>query len=136
VVERESADGATWITAAHDGYLAPFGLIHRRRLYVARDGEDVRGEDTFEGRHDGSFALRFHLHPEVKVSLMQTGAAALLRLPSGLAFRFQVSGAALDLEPSIYLGGAQPRRSEQLVATGRPAGGTTVKWAFRRIVGR
>ena len=67
---------------------------------------------------------------------MQTGAAALLRLPSGLAFRFQVSGAALDLEPSIYLGGAQPRRSEQLVATGRPAGGTTVKWAFRRIVGR
>ncbi len=136
VVERESADGATWITAAHDGYVAPFGLIHRRRLYVARDGEDVRGEDTFEGRHDGGFAVRFHLHPDVKVSLMQTGSAALLRLPSGLAFRFQVSGASLDLEPSIYLGRAHMRRSEQLVASGRPAGGTTVKWAFRRIVGK
>jgi len=136
VVERESADGASWITAAHDGYVQPFGLIHRRRLYVARDGEDVRGEDTFEGRHDGTFAIRFHLHPDVKVSLMQTGAAAFLRLPSGLAFRFQVSGAALDLEPSIYLGGAHMRRSEQLVASGRPAGGTTVKWAFRRIVGK
>jgi uncharacterized heparinase superfamily protein len=136
VVERESADGATWITAAHDGYVEPFGVIHRRRLFVARDGEDVRGEDTFEGRHDGGFAIRFHLHPDVKVSLMQTGAAALLRLPSGLAFRFQVSGAALDLEPSIYLGRAQIRRSEQLVASGRPAGGTTVKWAFRRIVGK
>src|SRR5262249_11011459 len=119
VVERESADGATWITAAHDGYVQPFGVIHRRRLFVARDGEDVRAEDSFEGRHDGTFAIRFHLPPDVKVSLMQTGAAALLRLPSGLAFRFQVAGAALDLEPSIYLGGAHIRRSEQLVASGR-----------------
>ncbi|MBL8836744.1 MAG: heparinase II/III family protein [Alphaproteobacteria bacterium] len=133
VVERNSADGATWLTAAHDGYVAPFGLIHRRRLYVSAAGDDVRGEDIFEGRNECGFVLRFHLHPDVKASLMQTGSAALLRLPSGVAWRFQVAGAALDIEPSIYLGRPQVRRGEQLVAAGRPAGGATIKWALRRM---
>lgn len=131
VVERDSADGATWITASHDGYMAPFGISHRRRLYLTADGNDLRGEDILEGRCERGFAVRFHLHPDVKASLMQTGSAALLRLPSGAAFRFQVAGAALGIEPSIYLGSAQVRRSEQLVASGKPAGGATIKWALR-----
>ena len=64
------------------------------------------------------FTLRFHLHPDVQASLQQDGEAVLLRLRSGGGWRLRADGARLSLEESIYLGGAEPRRSEQVVLTG------------------
>lgn len=139
-VEREDQDGATWIDARHDGYIAPFGLIHRRRFYISPDGNDIRGEDVLsraEPRVQGgrSLALRFHLHPDVKSSLVQDGSAALLRLPSGAGWQMRASGGVIDLNESVYAGdGATQRRTEQIVITAPiKADHTTVKWALRRI---
>jgi uncharacterized heparinase superfamily protein len=108
-------------------------VIHRRRLFLGAGGEDLRGEDRLEGTKDGHFAIRFHLHPEVQVSLVQSGAAALLRLPKGGGWRFMARGAQMSLEPSVYLGDeSQSRRSEQIVLSGRIAADTTVSWSLRR----
>ena len=63
--ERIEGDGATLVEATHDGYVRAFGLVHRRRLYLADNGDDLRGEDTLEGPAGTPFALRFHLHPSV-----------------------------------------------------------------------
>lgn len=127
-VEREDADGATWIAAAHDGYAQNFGLTHRRRLYISPDGRDVRGEDGFEGAHDGTFAVRFHLHPDLRVEASANGA--VLTLASGAKARFQAAGGPVAIEPSIYLGRAPMRRAQQIVVTGRTPG-TTIKWALK-----
>jgi uncharacterized heparinase superfamily protein len=137
---REESDGATWIEARHDGYVQPFGLVHQRRLYVAADGNDIRGEDKLirrggSGRTGRAFAVRFHLHPEAQASLVQNGASVLLRLPSGAGWQLHAAGGTLDLNESVYAGKAgERRRSEQIVITG-PVGAeqTVVKWAFRRI---
>jgi uncharacterized heparinase superfamily protein len=130
---REDADGSTWLEVSHDGYGQPHGVIHRRRLFLGAAGDDLRGEDRLEGAKDGHFAIRFHLHPEVQVSLVQSGAAALLRLPKGGGWRFLARGAEMSLEPSIYLGDeSQSRRSEQIVLSGRFAADTSVSWALRR----
>ena len=53
-VQRQEANGAHWLEASHDGYLTAFGALHRRRLYMAESGEDIRGEDAIEAetRHD------------------------------------------------------------------------------------
>ena len=139
-VDHQEQDGATWIEASHDGYVEPFGLTHRRRLYLSADGSDLRGEDIlsrtqnkFEGGR--SFAVRFHLHPEVQASLVRDGSAVLLRLPSGAGWQMRASGGAIGLNESIYAGSpGEHRRSEQIVITGPvEATETTVKWAFRRI---
>ncbi|MBI3453604.1 MAG: heparinase II/III family protein [Rhodospirillales bacterium] len=138
---REEADGNIWIAGSHDGYLANFGVVHRRRLYLSHDGEDLRGEDTLVPQPGSAppaahaFTARFHLHPDVQASSIQNGAAVLLRLPSGTAWRFQTSGGALDIAESVYLGrrGAV-RRCEQIVATGALAAeGAALKWAFKRL---
>lgn len=137
--ERLEADGSVLVDASHDGYLRSFGLIHRRRLYLDDTGEDLRGEDLLEGDAKTPFAIRFHLHPSVQCSVIQNGAAALLRLPSGIGWRLRTSGGRLDLEDSIYLGsGDEPRRTRQIVITGETANpasgsdGAVVKWALRR----
>ena len=44
----------------------PFGAIHRRRLYLAESGEDIRGEDAVEAATPQPYTLRFHLHPSVQ----------------------------------------------------------------------
>ena len=131
--QRQEANGAHWLEASHDGWKKLFGAVHRRRLYMAESGEDVRGEDVVEAPTPQPFTLRFHLHPDVKASLQQDGEAVLLRLRSGGGWRLRADGARLSLEESIYLGGHQPRRTEQVVLTGYADGPQQVKWAISRV---
>ncbi len=84
--QRQEANGAHWLDASHDGYRQPFGAVHRRRLYMAESGEDIRGEDAVEAATPQPYTLRFHLHPVRSTpACRQDGEAVLLRLPSGAA---------------------------------------------------
>ena len=135
--ERAEAEGSQWIAAAHDGYAAQFGLRHARQLFLAADGEDLRGEDnlTGAGSAEAAFAIRFHLHPTVQVSLIQDGTAALLRLAGGTGFRLRAQGAQMSLAESVYLGSGEIKKTRQIVLAGKVgtgAEGATVKWAIRR----
>jgi uncharacterized heparinase superfamily protein len=134
---REEADGATLIDASHDGYAPPFGALHRRRLYLAADGGDLRGEDRLSRIRPGEIlpvTVRFHLHPDIRTSLLHDGTAALLRLPSGIGFRFDAAGGRLAVEESIYLGAEAPRRCEQIAIETTLAGDETiVKWSLKRV---
>lgn len=138
VARREEKDGAVMADARHDFYARKFGLVHRRRLYLAAGGEDLRGEDTLDGTGGRAFAIRFHLHPEVRASLLQ-GGGALLRLPGGSGWRLRADGASIALGDSIYFGqgyfghGGEMKRTQQIVLTGTTGEGeTTVRWALQR----
>jgi uncharacterized heparinase superfamily protein len=133
--ERLEADGNTWLDLSHDGYQGALGLVHRRRIYVNASGTDVRGEDTLEGTGEHRFAIRFHLHPSVKASLVKDGASVLLRLPDKSGWRMRCSGGVASLQESIYLGdGHESRRSEQIVISGGTSQGEAkVKWALTRL---
>ncbi len=133
--EPHEVGGAQWLEASHDGWRKPFGIIHRRRLYLAESGDDLRGEDLLE-MLDGTttppaFVLRFHLHPAVTASLQQDESAVLLRLPSGHGWRLRAKGARVELEESVYLG-AEARRTGQ-VALHAETGADSVQWAITRV---
>lgn len=141
---RDEDEGAIWLDSSHDGYLPPFGLIHRRRLYLAASGEDLRGEDCLEGqprsRRPLPFVIRFHLHPGVQAMAAQDGRSVVLRLPKGGGWRLRAAGAAVGLEPSVYLGRpGQVRRSQQIVLSGitqtpaQDGNAAVVKWALQRL---
>jgi len=132
---RRESDGNIWIKASHDGYVGRFGLTHERQLYLSVDGTDLRGLDTLTGQGGRAFAIRFHLHPEVRASMVQDGEAVLIRLPRGGGWRFKCSGGILALEESVYGGCAgQVRRCAQIVISGPLTGeGSVLKWRFARI---
>ena len=138
-VSREDMGGAVLLDACHDGYVPLTGITHRRRLYLAEQGGDLRGEETLNcavGLSKGhDVTVRFHLHPRVSVSLVQGGTEALLRLPAGPGWRFTLSGdATLALENSVYLGeGLRPRKTKQLVLNTLMTEDTLqLKWAMQR----
>jgi len=148
---RNEEDMGVWIEALHDGYREAFGLSVRRRLFLAADGGDLRGEDSlYRPVEDGPpedperrlrYAIRFHLHPDVRASLSRDSMSALLVLGNGDGWRFRTDGGPVRLERSVYLaGGAPPKRSAQLVVAGEaePFGAgdrppNRIRWAFQRL---
>ena len=100
-IVREETKESCLLEAAHDGYALLNGIEHRRRLYLSDQGHDLRGEDILTSQAGPAkpveVAIRFHVHPRVMVSLTSGGDEALLRLPSGIGWRFHQSGGALKL---------------------------------------
>jgi uncharacterized heparinase superfamily protein len=131
--QRHEVTGAHWLEASHDGWGKLFGAVHHRRIYLSESGEDLRGEDLIEAEQPQPFVIRFHLHPNVTASLQQDNEAVLLRLPSGQGWRLRADGAALSIEESVYFGGNEARRAEQIVLAGHQDGPQQVKWAITRI---
>lgn len=145
VLEMEFTSEASTrgLTAAHDGWLKSHGVLHRRTIVLSADGERISGSDMLDvppqPRHepretwfkretkvppptqsppDIGFTIRFHLHPETKAVLDQTGEVAALTLASDEVWLFRFNGkATLSLEPSVYLerGAHGPQASLQIV---------------------
>lgn len=125
--------------ASHDGYLALFGITHERVITLAPHGASLTGRDRLvpqAKRHRSeqvAFSVRFHIHPEVRLSTAQSGDV-LLKLPNGDGWRFRCGGGTLSIEESVYLGTGSVRRTEQLVVTGtvkdEPA---EIAWIFEQI---
>jgi uncharacterized heparinase superfamily protein len=136
-VERREGEGATALLLTHDGYAREFGLIHGRDLALARDGSVLSGRDrlfaceTARARNaPEEFALRFHLHPRVRVT--GGGASAELALANGVTLLFEAEGGEMRIEDSIFfasVGGA--RRTSQIVLRGKAAAGVDLRWSFR-----
>ncbi len=133
-VQRYEQNGASCVEAVHDGYLNRFRIVHRRQIELSAQGDELKGTEELSGGNAVDFALRWHIHPSVQVSLLHGGKAALLRTPSGIGWKLRVEGGELGLESSIYCGGRHPRRSMQLKAGGitRKTRASIVKWSLTR----
>jgi uncharacterized heparinase superfamily protein len=80
------------------------------------------------------FAVRFHIHPDVRVSRLE-GGGILLKLPGGEGWRFRGGGGEIGIEESIYLGGGVVRRAERLVIAATVKDSPAeVAWVFEQIV--
>jgi len=148
---RKEQVSGIWLESNHDGYRADTGLVHRRRIYMSEDGQDIRGEDSLalpvgdspRRRDDLPFQIRFHLHPDVQVTLAQNLQSALIILKGKTGWRFRTDGGPLFLEPSFYLGkGDKPLKTRQIVITGRAfcdsdgeSRSNRVRWSFRNLAG-
>ncbi len=128
---RREIDGHLLVDARHDGYRKVFGMDYRRQLFLSREGTDVRGEEEVSGGcYDAvPLAVRFHLHPSVMASLTNEGGGALLKLPNGGGWRFRATGGEVGLEDSVYFGGSNRQRSQQIVVAATAGrGGSRIRW--------
>ena len=128
---RRDTEAALCFEASHDGYRPVFELEHSRKVEVLRNEEGVRGSEIISTSGEFGFAVRFHLHPTVAVSLAQGGSSALIKLKKGGGWRLSASGADMQIEDSIYLGSGKPKRTSQIVLTGwTNKGSMVVEWSI------
>jgi uncharacterized heparinase superfamily protein len=137
--ERQETEAAVLVSGTHNGYGPNFHFLHRRRIYLTDNGEDLRGEDVVEpvlGTEPAPqpFAIRFHLHPLVRAAMGEDGEHVVLRLASGQIWRMRAIGAAIGIAESIYFGARdEPTRTQQITITGTVGGqGGLLRWQLRR----
>ena len=133
---RSAVEDGVYVSASHDGYANTLGLIHQRQIYMADNGEDIRGEDSFTGEGGHECAIRFHLHPDVKCLPTGKGKGALLQTKSGAGWRFKFSTGTMAIEESLYLPNPYepPRKTQQLViyCPTLAEQETVIKWILKR----
>jgi uncharacterized heparinase superfamily protein len=140
-VQRHEADGGRWLELSHDGWVSRFGLRHERRLYIDTASDELRGEDRFvpldsgpqgeTGRRFVPFMVRFHVHPDVHVSLAQDRHSVLLRAEGHeTGWWLRNDAGEVEIEPSIHFHEGQSRRTSQIVLRGqvRIGTGARVRW--------
>ena len=136
-VERQrqvDSEGTHRLRLAHDGYAKTFGLRHERLLALSADGFALSGSDGFTGRGEpqARFAVRFHLHPQVKVHLAEDETASFLALPEGSVWRFEADW-PVSTEESVCLSDVTGRLPTlQLVLAGVLRDRPSVNWRLVR----
>jgi uncharacterized heparinase superfamily protein len=157
VLAQEQTTGAgCGVTMSHDGWRRTHGLTHLRNLTLEDDGTLLRGEDALAAFSAADraaldaayrrlpddtglrYAIRFHLHPDVRATIDLGGTAVSLALPSGETWVFRHSCAAeLSLMPSVYFDSRRltPRATKQIVLSARMKGyGVVLGWSLARPI--
>lgn len=132
----------------HGGWRVRHGLIYRRRLYIAKNGARITGEDGLSrpmsetapsGAARVPYALRFHLHPDVQVVQSDDRTVLLGLARRQRVWRFR-SEALLSIENSRYWGAGIAQKAQQLVIRGEADAGADgsqppnrVRWALSRL---
>lgn len=127
--------------ATHDGFAESHGILHRRRIFLAQSGKDIRGSDQLiytgkPGEIPSTAIIRFHLHP--RISAAMTGRQQiLLKLPRVRnRWMFKSTDGELSLEPSLYMDAGTRQHCQQIVLRLavhdiQTISEKAVNWAFR-----
>ena len=136
---------ATKLEAAHNGYVARHGLLHRRILILSDEGTELRGEDVLEPstrkgkRGKIGFAIRFHLGRGVDAKLTEDGMGVHLALSDASYWQFRLAGSSGEahcaLEDSLWVDGqGRPHGTQQIVVEGMAArSGERFPWLLKRM---
>jgi uncharacterized heparinase superfamily protein len=137
-VMTEIAAGAPQhVDATHAGH-SRRGFVHRRRLTLSADGARLDGVDDLrllvgaEASVPAPFAVRFVLHPSVKVTLGAAKDVVMLAAENGHCWRLAAPGHTLSLEGAAYRDGAETRETIQVLVLADAGVSRTVEWQLVR----
>ncbi len=141
---RAATDDAKTLSAGHDGYLKPFGILHHRDLKLSQQGSLLEGCDRLTGAKAGPikrkkpvrFAVRFHLHPSVSAGYSNDRQGLMLMCGSGDTWMFSCNEIQPILEESsFFASNSGVRRTRQIVIEGDARETPTLNWRFHQLPG-
>ncbi len=132
---RREYNGNTVVEGEYIIESGDFFLDHRRILTMFKGGGVIRGVDSLSGKSGNKFAIRFHLHPNIKVIPIRNFSGALLKTRRGSGWQFTIDEGCLVIEDSVYIEGlSKPRRSKQIVLYSETSSSEKiVKWILEKI---
>lgn len=139
VARYEKTDGADGLVATHDGYLANFGLLYERDLYVNAAGTDIRGRERFMkpggGAPDGGgnvAVVRFHIHPAIRIVPVDRNEVRLVG-NDGESWRFSCLDVAVAEEEDVFFADPSGVRAARQLTLAMPLGTVPeIQWFMRR----
>ena len=138
--KRVGSETGQWVDFSHDGW-ASLGLVHERRLYLDLAADELRGEDQFAptgtvtGQRVISYAVHFHLPPEVEAVVARDNRSVLLRGASSKGWWLRNDAVDVRVEPDVHFRGGQQLATRQVVLLGhlRADRGGRVRWKLTAV---
>ncbi len=146
---QSQGGAATRLEASHDGYVARYGLLHRRILIMRDDGSELRGEDMLvpqgaRGSAARSVSRSGSISGRVSTcGLSDDGMGAGLALPDGAYWQFRLAAdedadgdkGTWQVEESMWVdGNGRPQPVQQLVIQGLTRrSGNSFSWLLKRM---
>ena len=133
-VKRVERYGANIIEIENYSYKNQYEAIHKRIIYMDKNGIDIRGEDNIYCPMELSFDIRFYLDLKIKTLVTNNEKNAVLKLPNGAGWKFVSSLDKLNLVLNRSLNtNNQPVRNEHIHLTGKTKELITViKWSLKK----
>ena len=132
--KRYKKDGSEIIELIHYGYYNRYSAICSRILELGEDGKNIAGLDEIISEKLKTFAIRFHLSPDIKISLSRDNKSAIIATDEqGWIFIFE-GDVDLHLDASIFVeDNGKISNSNQLVLNGQTTDKkTSILWGFKR----
>lgn len=143
-VERlDTGDGRDSVKAAHDGYLAAFGLMHEREVALNHAGTIITGHDRFfapdtkkasrkKAGAEHHASARFHIHPSITIGQTQPDQVTLTA-PDGESWTFSSPGNEVLIGEDVFFADSSGvRASELLEIAFSLAEKTEIRWFLSR----
>ena len=133
-VKRVERYGANVIEIENYGYKNQYDAVHKRLIYLDKDGLDIRGEDNIYCPMEIIFDIRFYLDSNIKTSITNNGKNIILRLTNGTGWNFSSSLDKIDIVSNRNINiNNQPITNEHIYLTGKTKELITViKWSLKK----
>ena len=133
-VKRVERYGANVIEIENYGYKNQYDAVHKRLIYVDKEGLDIRGEDNIYCPMEITFDIRFYLDSTIKTLLTNNGKNILLKLKSGVGWKFSSSLDKINIASNRNINiNNQPITNEHIHLTGETKELiTVVRWSLKK----
>ena len=125
------------ISAAHDGYLKQYGIIHEREIEFYPEQLKFVGHDKIIFKKNAKnlkFDIRFHLEPNIKIMKTQDNKSILIDL-DGEGWKFNSDNNDMNIDNGLYFGKKNSFVDNQnMVISGMTNDeNQTIKWEITKI---
>lgn len=136
----EGQDGASGLTASHDGYAGDFDLVYERDLYLNAKGNQIRGRERFfrpggsepDPSDDDVAVVRFHIHPAIRIVPAGPNEIRLVA-PDGEAWALTCLDTPVVEEEDVFFADPSGVRAARQLTLTMPIGGLPeIQWLMTR----
>ena len=133
-VKRVERYEANVIEIENYGYKNQYDAVHKRLIYVDKEGLDIRGEDNIYCPMEITFDIRFYLDSTIKTLLTNNGKNILLKLKNGVGWKFSSSLDKINIASNRNINiNNQPITNEHIHLTGETKELiTVVRWSLKK----
>ena len=133
-VLRTERYGSNVVELENYGYKNQYDAVHKRLIYIDKEGLDIRGEDNIYCPMEVVFDIRFYLDQTIKTLMTNNEKNVALKLANGIGWKFSSSLNKIKIITNRNIGvDNQPITNEHILLTGKTKELiTVVRWSLKK----
>jgi uncharacterized heparinase superfamily protein len=136
-LETKDDDNLLTLSGTHNGYLTNYKKICKRTLFISKDKELLKGEDTIISAKSiiekNVYHVRFHLMPEVSTTITESKKNIIIRTKKNNIWMFR-SDNEMEIEKSIFVKNDIASETTQIVISGITSKlNTKIEWSLEKV---